>query len=226
MTSLTIGISGVAGAGKDTFAAILASLLEKRGYSVQRFALAGELKEEVADFSCKHYGIDPLTCSREEKELIRPLLITHGCLKRRTSKGRYWVEKLNDKILEWNSSPNRVSIITDIRFSDFEADETHWLQEELKGVLVHLSLYLSLFETGSNPSRDFCREFKKPNNAEEERNDPILLNKANYKCEWEQREGSQEYILQELIPYVEQFITWLIEHHRLNANPENKGDKL
>lgn len=225
MNSLVIGVSGVAGAGKDTFAAVLEKLLEKKGFSVQRFALADCLKNEVSSFSIKSYGIDPLNCSREEKELIRPILVAHGCLKRRNSKGRYWINKLNSKISNRNKFNNKISIITDIRFSDFENDETHWVQNELRGVLVHVSLYEKMFANPHSPDM-YHIIYKQPANAEEERSNPLLLNKANYKLEWELRKGSQDYILQELIPYGEKFITWLFESNRLNAGTKNKGNKL
>ena len=60
-----IGIAGVAGAGKDTFY----SLLSQRMFC-KRASFADFLKKEVRPWCGDQYGIDPCTCSREEKEII------------------------------------------------------------------------------------------------------------------------------------------------------------
>ena len=76
-----IGISGVAGAGKDTFFNLLSQYAPCRKYS-----LADELKKELNQWCRMHYGIDSQTCTREEKEIIRPLLVFHGALKRQAGR--------------------------------------------------------------------------------------------------------------------------------------------
>ena len=69
-----IGIAGVAGSGKDTFAGLIAKIFENSGAEVNYLSFAAKLKSEVAGISKKLYDIDPTDCSRDEKNLIRPLL--------------------------------------------------------------------------------------------------------------------------------------------------------
>ena len=91
-----IGISGVAGVGKDTFF----NLLNER-VPCRRYSLADELKKEVNQWCRMHYGIDSQSCTRGQKEAIRPFLVSHGALKRQASEGRYWIEKLNDALIKY-----------------------------------------------------------------------------------------------------------------------------
>ena len=48
-----IGVSGVAGVGKDTFFQLLSEVIP-----CKRYALADELKKEVRQWTRLHYGID------------------------------------------------------------------------------------------------------------------------------------------------------------------------
>jgi len=202
MKNLVIGLSGVAGSGKDTFYSLLKQELSKSGYDVLRFSLADFLKDDVNEWTKKAYGIDALSCSREEKDLIRSFLVFHGTLRRRQTEGQYWIQKLQEKINAQNFSNNSILVITDIRYDDYEHDEVFWLQETLKGVLVHISMRT---ESGILP----------PINEEEERNNQKLINKSNYKLEWEEVDGSQEYILENLISYIKEFESWLFDGNRL-----------
>ena len=54
-----IGISGVAGAGKDLFFKLLSQKIK-----CKRFSLGDELKEEIKPYCLAHFGIDPTNCSR------------------------------------------------------------------------------------------------------------------------------------------------------------------
>ena len=93
MKNRVIGISGIAGCGKDLFF----SLLSKQ-VSCKRFALADELKLETKEILVSNYGIDPTSCGREDKDKIRPFLVFHGGLRREQTDGRYWVDRLTPKI--------------------------------------------------------------------------------------------------------------------------------
>ena len=83
-----IGISGVAGCGKDTFYSLLS-----QSVPCSKFSLADELKKEVQQWCRMHYGIDSVTCSREENELIREFLVYLGTAKRRASEGEYLCDR-------------------------------------------------------------------------------------------------------------------------------------
>jgi len=193
---MVIGLAGVAGAGKDLFFDLLSEKLD-----CQKLSLADALKTEVATFSQDQYGIHPLTCSREQKDLIRPFLVFHGKFRRDLTKGRYWVEELNKKINK-NILTNSIVIVTDIRYDDYPEDEVHWLKEELEGLLVHISMY----EEVPSLCGSHTKNFKEPINDEEARNDPKLKSQADYTVQWEKAKGNKE---KELKPHIDGFISWL-----------------
>jgi hypothetical protein len=187
---MVIGLSGLAGAGKDFFF----SLLSKR-VKCKRYALADDLKKDVRNFCKSKYGIDPLDCSREEKSQIRQLLVFHGSLKRQTTEGRHWVELLSRKLKKHNYKTS-IPIITDIRYDEFPKDEIHWLKEKLGGILVHISLYDELID---HKTKKKYKSFLKPPNPEEQKNDPEMKKHADYTIEWRREIGTTKEIEKKLI---------------------------
>lgn len=171
MSKKIIGLAGVAGSGKDTFFELLSKEI-----NCQRYSLADELKREVNDWTENSYGINALTCSRLEKEIIRPFLVFHGQMRRAQTEGRYWIDKLSEEIDDGDPPELVLQVITDIRFGEYERDEIHWLKEELGGMLVHVSMY----------SRDEDQNiiWRPAANECEEKNDPILKDNADYLVEW------------------------------------------
>ena len=172
-----IGLSGVAGAGKDLFYSLLSSQVP-----CKRFSLADALKTEVSPYIKEHFKIDPVSCTRENKNLIRPVLVSHGALKRKQTEGRYWIEKLQPEIERFtfesiisNTTPDFL-VITDIRYHEYPKDEITWLKKEMNGILVHISNF-----TISQKKR--C--FRPPVNEEEARENPKLQQQADYLVEWE-----------------------------------------
>ena len=131
-----IGISGVAGCGKNTLSTIIIKLLQRMGLPYRELSIANNLKQEVSWVSRELYGINSSNCTRKQKDTIRPLLVAHGEIKRKLSNGRHWVEILNKEL-----APDKINIITDIRFNKYEKDEVYWLKSEINGVLIHLSRY-------------------------------------------------------------------------------------
>lgn len=141
---LFIGLSGIAGSGKDTFFEFLNLKLQEKDLKVKRYSFADLLKDEVAPWTLQHYKIDARDCSREDKEKIRPFLIFHGTHKRYASNGRHWVNRLNGRIkceLEENNNVPDIICITDIRYNHYPLDEVYWLKKEKKGVLIHINRY-------------------------------------------------------------------------------------
>ena len=200
---MPIGISGVAGAGKDLFF----NLLSKR-IGVRRFALADQLKDDCASWCYDQYNIDPLDCSREEKEQIRGLLVFHGVFKRKLTDGRNWINKLDPKIKSFltNAQTDDVPVVTDIRYQEYEKDEVYWVKNELNGVLVHVSQY---------QNKDGKRAWRAPANGEEARQDPILKNHADFLVEWEKIKCDNPQENEYLIQKVEEFTLW---YNEKNAN--------
>jgi len=193
---MPIGISGVAGAGKDLFFTLLSKHM-----GVRRFALADQLKNECNQWCYNEYDIEPIACSREEKEQIREFLVFHGVFKRKLSKGRHWINKLTPNIKSFlgNAQTEDVPVITDIRYQEYEKDEASWLKNELDGVLVHISQY---------QNKEGKRAWREPANSEEARQDPILKNHADFRIEWEKikcdNPEENEYLNQK----VKEFTDW------------------
>ena len=197
---MVIGLSGVAGCGKDTFFSVLSESM-----NVKRISLADSLKEEANDWTLRHYGIDSMTCSRKDKEKIRPFLVYHGGMKRDRSNGRHWIELASKRIAR--NHPDCTTVITDIRFDEYENDEVSWLQNELGGKLIHLKLWRGV----SDPNEGVLyRKYKEAANSAEAKNDPKLIAKADYKIEIRQAEGgSIEDIKASIHPKVQKFIKWI-----------------
>ena len=193
---MPIGISGVAGAGKDLFFSLLCKHM-----SVRRFALADQLKYDCNQWCYDQYDIEPINCSREEKEQIREFLVFHGVFKRRLTNGRYWVDKLTPKVKQFliNAQTDDIPVITDIRYQEYEKDEVYWLKNELEGVLVHISQYVN---------KDGKRIWKGPANSEEERQDPILKNHADFSIEWEKIKCDNPEESEYLNQKVKEFADW------------------
>jgi hypothetical protein len=199
-----LGISGVAGSGKDLFYSIFKEEMRHHSKSVERYAIADFLKKEVSDFTKQAYGIDAFSCKGTEKELIRPLLVFHGKLKREQTQGRHWVDRLQsifDSRLS-KDSPD-ISCITDIRYAKYKNDEVRWLKDELGGVLVHISQYTYHHRS----HRPYI--WRKPANEEEESQEPLLKEAADYKLQWEFKKGSQEEIEGYTRKKVIDFVKWL-----------------
>ena len=203
---MVIGVSGVAGAGKDLFVQACIEQLKQQGKTADSLAIANLLKLEARDWCLKHYNIDPVFCSRKDKEKIREFLVFHGTMKRKASNGRHWIN-LTSSVLKDAQQVYDYVFISDVRYSDFEKDEVYWIKEELKGALVHVSQYeiCEVLDKGSWPKTKMDRVFLQPANKEEERNDPVLKSKADYTLEWEKSRNinKDKYITSEVVTFIE-----------------------
>ncbi len=194
-----IGISGIAGAGKDLFCRLL--LKEIKG---TRIALADPLKDETRGFILQKYAIDIKSCTLEEKNIVRNLLVFYGGIKRYETKGEYWTSKAQQKV----DACKGVPIITDIRYAEYENDEVQWLKRKNGGVLVHLRKYCEIETLGPQVRRVYFD----PPNEDEKRNDPKLREKADYCIEWPHVENAtKEEFIKELTPYAKEFAKWYKE---------------
>jgi hypothetical protein len=154
-----IGISGYARAGKDTFAAYAAEILEEFGLQSKRIAFADSLKKNINSFLLEHLGITSFTQDDDAKLIIRPLLVAYGAAARKINKD-YWIEQIKPDIL--NSDKTVVKIITDVRYEN----ECKFIQS-LGGKIVVVSQPSSV-----------------PANDEEKRNQPLVDDIANHKLIW------------------------------------------
>ena len=199
MKSTIIGLSGLAGAGKDLFFSILSQKV-----NCKRFALADELKRETKPILLENYGIDPTTCSREEKEKIRDFLVFHGSFRRDETDGRYWIDKLTPSLKNHSGG---YAVVTDVRYDEHPLDEVHWLKNEMKGVLVHISRFTEV--PYANVPNIKQRAFIEPPNEKERINDPILKEKSDYQFAWPTTLGHEKYVNTKLSKHVDKFLAWL-----------------
>lgn len=165
-----IGITGVATSGKDTLYSLLSIFLQKKNLKCKRYALADLLKKDLEIFVKEKFNINLNSISAAEKELIRPILVAYGKVKRNQTNGRHWIESIN-KIIDQENETNDILIVTDIRYDEFEKDEFFWLKKEKNGFLVHIS-------------RIFNGKIIGPANEEEHRNNTSLSKKADYHMIW------------------------------------------
>jgi len=176
-----IGIGGVAGCGKNTVANMIIKLLQRLNLPYQELSIAKNLKKEVSCVSRELYGIDSINCTREEKDTIRPFLVAHGEIKRDLSNGRHWIDQISKEL-----APEKINIITDVRFNKYEKDEVFWLKEEINGALIHVSRYDEV--NGE-------RFYMPPANEAEKINDPLVKNEADFKLNWKTEEEDIKKII-------------------------------
>lgn len=180
---LTIGISGVARSGKDTFCALLIEELAKRKIHATRFALADKLKTELAPVIKQFYGLDIFNCTPQEKEQLRDLMVFHGKMRRLTSKGTHWTSQI-EPIIRYGIGVGDVAIVTDIRYDVFPEDELPWLKKKMGGLLVHVSRFYMESNEEDDDGNPFP-VFIQPPNKDEAENDPKIKSQADYRVEWQ-----------------------------------------
>ena len=179
MTNI-IGLGGIAKSGKDFF---FTNLKKTTKRNVIRFAIADELKKELFSLIKNTYNVDIFNCSAEDKEKIRPMLLSHGKIRRNESKGRHWINKISEKVKDAAKDEKNIVVITDIRYDEFAEDEVDWVKKELNGFFVHISKYTE--DKG-------VKVFGLPPNEDEAINNPKLIEKADYLIQWPNNLGEQQ----------------------------------
>lgn len=165
-----IAVSGVARAGKDTFADTLAEVIKDNhpNLKVARESFAEPLKLELAHFVSEKFDKDIFNLQGMDKDLIRPLLVAYGQAKRMQTKGRYWLDLL---IKKTSLSNPDIVIISDLRFKE----ELDWLRH-VGGKLIHVRRF---------DLKNGKKLFVQPANSDEKDNDPLLKESADFKLEWQ-----------------------------------------
>jgi hypothetical protein len=195
-----IGITGVARSGKDTFYSVLAKYFENKGLKADRLAFADDLKKELNPFTIEKFKIDLTKCTNEEKEVIRPLMVSYGKCRRSQTEGKYWTSLLDMKIKNFNKQ-NIIPIITDVRYIEYKEDEYSWLKNN-NGILIHISRKL---DNGN---------LVPPANIEEKANDNKLKAVADFSVCWETCQDTN--FLYELMEKNLEKIYELYTRHRSN----------
>lgn len=202
-----IAIGGVAGSGKDTLAILLEKELRAFGFSTQRISLAEPLKYELRDFCVEKYGIDPLLCSRAEKNFIRPILVEHAGLMRAKTNNTHYTNILGAKI-DYLYSEVEYILVPDLRFFENDQDEVPWVKGR-GGKIIHVSRWLNNKDHLGFSSRSYLSA----PNPTEAFNDPLVKDAADYQLHWESLEGDEIF---KLDGYAQKVIQWMIDSEFLD----------
>jgi hypothetical protein len=161
-----IAFSGPARVGKDSFTRqmIIDIGREFPNLRCKQFSFAEGVRQELEEFVQEKYGISVWTEDPKEKELIRPLLIAHGNIRRNMTNNQYWIDYLCKKLN--TMSDIDVCIVSDLRFASEEKDESFWVKEN-KGLHIHLK------------RKAIDGKPIKPNNEFEKKNEPLLAKAAS-----------------------------------------------
>jgi len=195
-----IGISGYAGSGKDLFFRLFKEEVSQTGRTAEKVSIADPLKAEVRDTILQLKGIDPTNCSRPQKDMIRDLLVFHGCQKRNETNGRYWIDKASETVKDLSDKFDFICI-TDVRFNKFVRDEASWVKRELGGKLLVIKQFL--FDC-YHPY-EVKKIFQTPPNDTEEWNMKKIEKDCDFMLEWPFSEGS-DHVEKNLRPAVREFV--------------------
>lgn len=136
---LVIGISGYARSGKDTLANILKSSFTENKIKTKIFSFAFALKNDIDSFCLSKIGISAFTEDTDQKSKIRPMLISYGQVQRGASSGTYWLKKLKPEIDQFFENDGDVAVVSDLRFKEFEFDETDFIKSYENNAIVTIS---------------------------------------------------------------------------------------
>lgn len=121
---MILAFTGYGKSGKDTAAMALS------GFG--RRAFADPLKRELQAFLLSAYGIDPMNCTAEQKEFIRPYLVLHG-VKRREKNPLWWIEQLAESI----------RYVDPMDWHDYTTPGMHFKTKELPNVVITDCRYIN-----------------------------------------------------------------------------------
>ena len=136
---IVIGISGYARSGKDTLANILKSFFTEKKIKAKIFSFAFALKNDIDSFCLSKIGISAFTEDTDLKSKIRPMLISYGQVQRGASSGTYWLKKLKPEIDQFFENGGDVAVVSDLRFKEFEFDETDFIKSYKNNAIVTIS---------------------------------------------------------------------------------------
>jgi len=161
-----IGITGFARCGKDTFFELFTRYCNKNNIKTKRIALADLLKNDIKQFVSQNFNIDISNVDNKNKEFIRPLMLVYGKLKRESTDGKYWTNKVQSQLDDCITN-EIIPVITDLRYDEYAQDEYFWLKQKNNGYLVSITLAKN-----------------KPANNEERVNITKIKKSADYKIRW------------------------------------------
>jgi len=178
---MIIGISGAARSGKDLLFKLLSNNVNK-SYNFIKLAFADELKMDLKNILKEKFNIDIFNPSPEEKEIIRPLLVSYGTHLARKIDENYWIKKIDEKINLIEKNEKTLIFITDVRY----LNEQNYIRTKF-----HKSLNIHLTRDGVGPA-----------NEEELSNNELLKSNSDIKIEWSNYKDNiikNDFIIDELL---------------------------
>lgn len=140
--SPVIAITATRQSGKDTLCRRLRSL----NRNITRGAFADKLKQDLRPLIYQQFGFDIMSCTNEQKELVRDILISYG-MAWRAVEPLHWVNELIDHVeMARTSNPAMIPCICDVRFEN----ETQHLRDTYGTSFV----LINLTREGSPPPTD------------------------------------------------------------------------
>lgn len=160
---MIIGISGAARSGKDLLFNLLSNNSIK-SYKLIKLAFADELKMDLKNILKEKFKIDVFNPSPEEKEIIRPLLVSYGTHLARKIDENFWIKKIDEKINSIEKNEKTLIFITDVRYPN----EQNYIKTKFnKSLNIHLT-----------------RDGIDPANEEELSNNELLKSNSDIKIKW------------------------------------------
>jgi len=175
-----IAIGGKARTGKDTLAKALVKSINNLApnLKVGIHSLAEPIREELYDQISSYLDINIFKMTDDEKAIVRPFMVGWGETMRKSSGGKYFVEQLENKLVDEDID---VVIVPDLRYKEYDFDELDYFKSKNKHLIIHMSCYKMVNNK---------RVYNKAPNKQERMNDPKIKNAADVKVDWEyQGEG-------------------------------------
>jgi hypothetical protein len=181
---IVIGISGYARSGKDTLANILKSSFIENKINTKIFSFAFALKSDIDNFCLSKIGISAFSEDTSLKSKIRPILISYGQVQRTASNGIYWLNKLKPEIDQFFENDGNVAIISDLRFKEYEFDETDFIRSYKNNAIITISRIMEngMLNTAAHES--------------ELENLPRISRIADFELTWDTNDNKNELNLQ------------------------------
>jgi hypothetical protein len=210
-----VGVSGLAGSGKDLFYSLCKKELELKKRNCCSVSIAGQLKKDIDPTIQEIHNFSLFDCDRNQKNLVRDHLVFYGAVKRNKTKGRHWI-RLAEKTIQTiylncitQSIKKPILFITDVRYDEYPKDEVHWIREELQGILVHVKRYnteIILDPLYGLPTGHYKKIYQNAPNLMERINDPKLQKSADCLIEWQTQLGSLKNVEKKLSPIAKDFV--------------------